>query len=114
MDDQDPSVDTINVLAPESRADQIQREITRRQLLIAAGTGAAALSLPEAAFAALRRVREARSLENSLVIGNYLNYAAPADYKAFTKLFGPKVVLSTYSASQEMVAKVRSGGSSYD
>ncbi|TML83854.1 MAG: spermidine/putrescine ABC transporter substrate-binding protein [Actinobacteria bacterium] len=100
----------INVLAPENRADEIAGEISRRQFLAAAGVGAAALAVPGLASAA----RRAAALESKLLIGNYLNYAAPSDYTTFTKLFGPKVTVSTYSSSQEMVAKLRAGGSAYD
>jgi spermidine/putrescine transport system substrate-binding protein len=101
----------VNILAHESRADEIGRALSRRQLLVAGGVAAAGLAVPGSAAA---RTNAGQALEDKLVIGNYLNYAAPADYKAFTSLFGPKVVLSTYSASQEMVAKLRAGGSNFD
>jgi spermidine/putrescine transport system substrate-binding protein len=113
MNEPDVNPDQVNILAHESRAEEIGRAISRRQLLIAGGVAAAGLAVPGSALARTAAAGSAQ-LEDKLVIGNYLNYAAPADYKAFTTQFGPKIVLSTYSASQEMVAKLRAGGSNYD
>jgi spermidine/putrescine transport system substrate-binding protein len=109
----EPDGNSVNILAHESRAEEIGHALSRRQLLIGGGVAAAGLALPGSALARPATAGSSQ-LEDKLVIGNYLNYAAPADYKAFTSQFGPKIVLSTYSASQEMVAKLRAGGSNYD
>ena len=52
--------------------------------------------------------------QGDLLLSNWVDYSDPANYKAFTKANGPKIKVSGYGSNDELLAKLRAGGSKYD
>ena len=110
--------------------------VTRRQALIAGGgaamaaylagcggsTGAtAAAAAAEAAAAARRRGGQAadarptaRSRRATCCSPTGSTTPTPANYKGYTKEYGPKVKVSGFGSNDEILAKLRAGGAKYD
>ena len=126
--------DELHILVPESRRAEIQRMVTRRQALLAGGGAAMAAYLAgcgghvgqqrQAAAAeagAARSGRRSRPTpadgqveQGDLLMANWVDYSDPANYKGYQKDVGPKVKVSGFGSNDEMLAKLRAGGSKYD
>jgi spermidine/putrescine transport system substrate-binding protein len=119
--------DELKILVPESMRADLERRITRRQAVLAAGGGALALYLAgcggstgsksestPAGTADKPSVAADAQIEDELLISNWVDYSDPANYKAYTAEFGPKVTVSGYGSNDELLAKLRAGGSKFD
>jgi spermidine/putrescine transport system substrate-binding protein len=123
--------DELNILVPESRRADVQRMVTRRQALIAGGGLAAAAYLAgcggstsesggggggggEDEAATPPTPADAPVEQGDLLLANWVDYTDPANYKAFAKDAGPKVKVSGFGSNEEILAKLRAGGSKYD
>jgi spermidine/putrescine-binding protein len=114
----------MKVLAPESRVQDLERDITRRRLLGIGASGLAGLYVAgcggkSSAGGSSGATQSGGSLadkpiENRLLMANWVEYVNPKDIKAFEHEFGPKVTLEGYGSNDELVAKLAAGGSSYD
>jgi spermidine/putrescine transport system substrate-binding protein len=128
--------DELNILVPESRRAAVQRMVTRRQALIAGGGAAMAAYLAscggstgnssgggggsggsgsdEAAAEKPPTPADGQVEDGDLLLANWVDYSDPANYKAYTKEYGPKIKVTGYGANDEILAKLRAGGSKYD
>jgi spermidine/putrescine transport system substrate-binding protein len=122
----------LHILVPESRRVAVQRMITRRQALLAGGGAAAALYLAgcggstaengggggggggEAESDAPPTPADAPVEQGDLLLANWVDYSDPANYKGYTKEIGPNVKVSGFGSNEEILAKMRAGGSKYD
>jgi spermidine/putrescine transport system substrate-binding protein len=52
--------------------------------------------------------------QGDLLLANWVDYTDPANYKGYTKDVGPKVKVSGFGSNEEILAKLRAGGSKYD
>jgi spermidine/putrescine transport system substrate-binding protein len=52
--------------------------------------------------------------QGDLLLANWVDYSDPANYKGYTKEVGPKVKVSGFGSNEEILAKLRAGGSKYD
>jgi spermidine/putrescine-binding protein len=117
-----------NVLVPNERRRAIMRQITRRQALSASMAGLAGLYLAgcggksgssggsgaSSGGTATPSSLEGKPIEKNLLLANWSDYSDPADYKSYTKEFGPKVKVEGYGSNDELIAKLSAGGSAYD
>jgi spermidine/putrescine transport system substrate-binding protein len=128
--------DELNILVPESRRAAVERMVTRRQALIAGGGAAMAAYMAgcggstgsggsggggsggggseEAAAEKPPTPADGQVEDGDLLLSNWVDYSAPANYKAYTKEYGPKVKVSGFGSNDEILAKLRAGGSKYD
>src|SRR5215217_3300861 len=125
--------DELHILVPESRRPDIQRMITRRQALIAGGGAAAAAYLAgcggstsndsdggggggggEEEAAKPPTPANGQVEQGDLLLANWVDYSDPANYKGYAKEVGPKVKVSGYGSNDEILAKLRAGGSKFD
>jgi spermidine/putrescine transport system substrate-binding protein len=123
----------LHILVPESRRLEVQRMVTRRQALIAAGGAAAAAYLAgcggstaedggggggggggEDEAAKPPTPADAPVEQGDLLLSNWVDYSDPANYKRYTKDVGPKVKVSGFGSNDEILAKLRAGGSKFD
>ena len=121
----------LHILVPESRRAAVQRMVTRRQALLAGGGAAAALYLAgcggstaengggggggeEEAAEGPPTPADAPVEQGDLLLANWVDYSDPANYKGYTKEFGPKIKVSGFGSNEEILAKLRAGGSKYD
>ena len=124
----------LHILVPESRRAEIQLMVTRRQALIAGGGAAAAAYLAgcggstssgdggggggggssEEAADKPPTPADGTVEQGDLLLANWTDYSAPANYKAFAKDVGPKVKVSGFGSNEEILAKLRAGGAKYD
>jgi spermidine/putrescine transport system substrate-binding protein len=130
----------IEILAPAERVPAIERMVMDRRRLLAVGAGGAmaaflaacgggGASAPQATTAAATTAGGGETgataggtttaaappeLEKSFLLGNWTDYSAPENYKAFTADLGPKVNVSPYEDNEQMLAKVKASPSSYD
>lgn len=128
--------DELRILVPESERPRIERMITRRQALAAGGGAAMAAYLagcggstsgggdgggggggggnggedrPEPPTPADGQVEE-----GELLMANWVDYSDPANYKDYEAEYGPKVSVSGFGSNEEVLAKMRAGGSAFD
>jgi spermidine/putrescine-binding protein len=126
--------DELNILVPNSRVAAVRRMVTRRQALLAGGGAALAAYLAgcggstadngggggsggggeENAEAKPPTPADGQVEQGDLLLANWVDYSDPANYKGYTKEVGPKVKVSGYGSNEEIVAKMRAGGSKYD
>ena len=126
--------DELHILVPESRRAEIQRMVTRRQALLAGGGAAAAAYLAscggstsssnggggggggssEEEAAKPPTPADGQVEDGDLLLSNWVDYSAPANYKDYTKEYGPKVKVSGFGSNDEILAKLRAGGAKFD
>jgi spermidine/putrescine transport system substrate-binding protein len=125
--------DELNILVPRDRVADVRRLVTRRQALMAGGGAAMAAYLAgcggstngggggggggggeEAAEEKPPTPADGQVEEGDLLLANWVDYSDPANYKAYTKEYGPKVKVSGYGSNEEILAKMRAGGSNFD
>lgn len=125
--------DELRVLVPETDRARIQRAVTRRQALIAGGGAAMAAYLAgcggstgggggggggggsDADSAKQPPTPADGQVEKGdLLMANWVDYSDPANYKAYKGKYGPKVSVSGYGSNDELLAKLRAGGSKFD
>jgi spermidine/putrescine-binding protein len=121
----------LHILVPESRRAAVQRMVTRRQALLAGGGAAAALYLAgcggstaengggggggeEEAAEGPPTPADAPVEQGDLLLANWVDYSDPANYKLYTKEVGPDIKVSGFGSNEEILAKLRAGGSKYD
>jgi len=128
--------DELNILVPESRRAAVQRIVTRRQALLAGGGAALAAYLAgcggstggdngggggsssssggETSEEQPPTPASGQVEDGDLLLANWVDYSDPANYKAYQKEYGPKIKVSGYGSNEEILAKLRAGGSKYD
>jgi spermidine/putrescine transport system substrate-binding protein len=127
--------DEINILVPEHRRADIQRMITRRQAMLAGGGAMAAAYMAgcggssgggddggggggggggEESADAPPTPADGQVESGELLMANWVDYSDPENYKDFQKEFGLKVNVSGFGSNDEILAKLRAGGSKYD
>jgi spermidine/putrescine-binding protein len=124
--------DELNILVPEHRRADVEGMVTRRQALLAGGAVAAAAYLAgcggstaengggggggggEDEAAKPPTPADAPVEQGDLLLANWVDYSDPANYKAYTKEVGPKIKVSGFGSNEEILAKLRAGGSKYD
>jgi spermidine/putrescine transport system substrate-binding protein len=125
----------LNILVPESSRAAVQRMVTRRQALLAGGGAAMAAYLAgcggstgsggggssggggggeESAASKPPTPADGQVEQGDLLLANWVDYCDPANYKAYTKEYGLKVKVTGFGANDEILAKLRAGGSKYD
>ena len=121
----------LHILVPESRRAAVQRMVTRRQALLAGGGAAAALYLAGCGGSTAENggggggggeqeadkpptPADAPVEQGDLLLANWVDYSDPANYKGYTREVGPKVEVSGFASNEEILAKLRAGGSKYD
>ena len=52
--------------------------------------------------------------QGDLLLANWVDYTDPANYKDYQKEYGPKVKVSGFGSNDEILAKLRAGGSKFD
>jgi spermidine/putrescine transport system substrate-binding protein len=130
----DDRPDELNILVPASRRTAVERMVTRRQALLA-GSGAAMAAYlaacggstagdgggggsggggEENAETKPPTPADGQVEEGNLLMANWVDYSDPANYKAYTKEYGPKITVSGYGSNEEILAKLRAGGSKFD
>jgi spermidine/putrescine transport system substrate-binding protein len=119
--------DELHILVPGSRRAEVQRLVTRRQALIAGGGAAMAAYLAGCGGSTSGNGGDGGSKEDKastpadapveqgdLLMANWVDYSDPANYKAYKAEVGPKVKVSGYGSNDELLAKLRAGGSKFD
>ena len=125
--------DELNILVPESRRAAVQRMITRRQALLAGGGAAMAAYVAscggstagdggaagggggeESADEKPPTPADGEVEQGTLLLANWVDYSDPANYKAYQKEYGPKIKVTGFGANEEILAKLRAGGSKFD
>ena len=127
--------DELNILVPEHRRAAIQRMITRRQAMVAGGGAMAAAYLAgcggssgdsgggggggggageEESADKPPTPADGQVEDGDLLMANWVDYSDPANFKDYTKEFGPKIKVSGFGSNEEILAKLRAGGSKYD
>src|SRR5918995_606365 len=128
--------DEINILVPEHRREAIQRMITRRQAMLAGGGALAATYLAgcggssggsgddgggggggggsEESADAPPTPADGQVESGELLMANWVDYSDPKNFKDYEKEFGLKVNVSGFGSNEEILAKLRAGGSKYD
>jgi spermidine/putrescine transport system substrate-binding protein len=120
--------DELRILVPEA----MRRGITRRQALVAGAGTAMAAYLAACGGKTANGGGESSSSgggqeaskpptpangqieQGDLLVSNWVDYSDPANYKAYTAKDGPKIKISGYGSNDELLAKLRAGGSKYD
>jgi spermidine/putrescine transport system substrate-binding protein len=125
--------DEINILVPEHRRDAIERMITRRQAMLAGGGAMAAAYVAGCGGSsgggddgggggsgggetadAPPTPADGQVESGELLMANWVDYSDPENFKAFEKEYGLKVNVSGFGSNEEILAKLRAGGSKYD
>jgi spermidine/putrescine transport system substrate-binding protein len=120
--------DELKILVHESMRADLQRRLTRRQAMMAAGGGALALYLAACGGSTSSKGEKTAApgsaetpsvgadapIEDRLLMANWVDYSDPANFKAYTKELGPKITVSGYGSNDELLAKLRAGGSKFD
>jgi spermidine/putrescine transport system substrate-binding protein len=120
--------DELRILVPEA----MRRGITRRQALVAGAGTAMAAYLAACGGKTANGGGESSSSgggqeaskpptpangqieQGDLLVSNWVDYSDPANYKGYTAKDGPKIKISGYGSNDELLAKLRAGGSKYD
>jgi spermidine/putrescine-binding protein len=130
----DDRPDELNILVPEARVAAVRRMVTRRQALLAGGGAALAAYLAscggstagdggggggggggeETAEEKPPTPADGQVEQGDLLLANWVDYSDPANYKAYQREYGPKVKVSGFGSNEEILAKLRAGGSKYD
>jgi spermidine/putrescine-binding protein len=129
----DDRPDELNILVPESSRAAVQRMVTRRQALLAGGGVALAAYLAgcggstagdggdsgggggeEPAEAKPPTPADGQVEQGNLLLSNWVDYSDPANYKAYQREYGPKITVSGFGSNEEILAKLRAGGSKFD
>jgi spermidine/putrescine transport system substrate-binding protein len=127
--------DELHILVPEADRPRIQRMVTRRQALMAGGGAAMATYLAacggstggssggggggggggeETAEEKPPTPADGAVENGDLLLANWVDYSAPENYKDYAKEVGPTVKVSGFGSNDEILAKLRAGGSKYD
>ena len=128
--------DEIDILVPEHRREAIQRMITRRQAMLAGGGAMAAAYLAgcggssggsgddgggdgggggsEESADKPPTPADGQVESGELLMANWVDYSDPKNFKDYEKEFGLKVNVSGFGSNEEILAKLRAGGSKYD
>ena len=127
--------DELNILVPEEQVAAVQRMVTRRTALYAGGAAAMAAYVAgcggstggggsgggsggsgggEETADAPPTPADGQVEDGDLLMANWVDYSDPANYKAYAKEYGPKVKVSGFGSNDEILAKLRAGGSKYD
>jgi len=124
--------DEFRILVPESDRGRVERVVTRRQALLAGGGVAAAAYLAgcggstsssgggggggagEESAERPPTPADGQVEDGDLLMANWVDYSDPANYKAYKAQHGPKVSVSGYGSNEELLAKLRAGGSKFD
>jgi spermidine/putrescine transport system substrate-binding protein len=126
--------DELRILVHESARADFRRRFTRRQALVAgAGTAMAAYlaacggktssnagSGGESAGGGGEEAAKPPTPANGqieqgdLLVSNWVDYSDPNNYKGYQSADGPKIKVSGYGSNDELLAKLRAGGSKYD
>ena len=120
--------DELNILVPNERVADVRRMVTRRQALIAGGGAAMAAYVAnnsgggggsggggeESADAAPPTPADGQVEDGELLLANWVDYSDPANYKGYQKEYGPKVNVTGFGSNDEILAKLRAGGSKFD
>ena len=127
--------DELNILIPDSSRAAVERIITRRQALLAGGGAAMAAYLAgcggstgggndggDSDGGSAEKPAEDKPPtpangqveDGDPLLANWVDYSDPANYKAYTKEYGPKIKITGYGSNEEILAKLRAGGSKYD
>jgi spermidine/putrescine-binding protein len=118
----------LHVLVHESMRADLQRRVTRRQALMTGAGGALAMYLAacggsttaggggggEQAADPPEVAADAPVEAGPVLLANWVDYSDPANYKDFQREFGPKINVSSYGSNDELLAKLRAGGSAFD
>jgi spermidine/putrescine transport system substrate-binding protein len=125
--------DELNILVPHDRVADVRRVVTRRQALIAGGGAAMAAYLAgcgggtanngggsgggggeESADAKPPTPANGQVEQGDLLLANWVDYSDPANYKSYTAEYGPNVKVTGFGSNEEILAKLRAGGSKFD
>jgi spermidine/putrescine transport system substrate-binding protein len=121
--------DELHILVPDSRRGAVQRAVTRRQALIAGGGAAMAAYLAACGGSTSSNggggggseeekepatPADAPVEQGDLLMANWVDYSDPANFKDYKAEIGPKVKVSGYGSNDELLAKLRAGGSKFD
>jgi spermidine/putrescine-binding protein len=125
--------DELNILVPESSRVAVERMVTRRQALLAGGGLAAAAYLAGCGGSTAEQNEsgggggggeeqaekpptpaDGEVEQGDLLLANWVDYSDPANYKGYTKEVGPAIKVSGFGSNEEILAKLRAGGSKYD
>jgi spermidine/putrescine transport system substrate-binding protein len=127
--------DELHILVPEAERPRIQRMISRRQALMAGGGAAMAAYLAacggstggssgsggggggggdETAEEKPPTPADGAVEDGDLLLANWVDYSSPENYKGYAKEVGPTVKVSGFGSNDEILAKLRAGGSKYD
>lgn len=102
------SLPTVRILAHESAAKVIGRELNRRRFLsFAAAAGATGfLAACSTGGTQAAPVATGGPLESKLSMYTWGDYDAPDVLEAFTSELGPKITLSSFNSNEEMISKL--------
>jgi spermidine/putrescine transport system substrate-binding protein len=125
--------DELNILVPESNRAVVERMVTRRQALLAGGGLAAAAYLAGCGGSTAEdsgggggggggeetaekppTPADGEVEQGDLLLANWVDYSDPVNYKGYTKEVGPEIKVSGFGSNEEILAKLRAGGSKYD
>jgi spermidine/putrescine-binding protein len=109
-------VPDLNILAP--------RHLDRRQLLQLGGASALSLWITacggtsggggSSSQAAKTVAASAKVEAGPLLMANWVDYSDPANYKAYTAQYKPKITVDGYGSNEELLAKLNAGGAAFD
>jgi spermidine/putrescine transport system substrate-binding protein len=119
--------DELTILAPDDQHASIRRMVTRRQALLAGGGAAMAAYLAACGGTSNSAgggggssseepttPTDAPVEQGDLLMANWVDYSDPKNYKQYQSEFGPKVKVAGYGSNDELLAKLRAGGSKFD
>jgi spermidine/putrescine transport system substrate-binding protein len=118
----------LNILVPEEQRARVSRMITRRRALVAGGGAAMAGYLAACGGSTSSNSgggggskdeqpttpADAPVEQGDLLMANWVDYSDPKNYKDYQSEIGPKVKVSGYGSNDELLAKLRAGGSKFD